>query len=118
MVEPPFQWQVVRAELDPVRGSEQAGERPVLIVSHEAVNEALPIVTVLPMTAYRRGRRVYSTEVLLLAKKAGQPEDSIIMAHQIRTLSKQRLVHSYGWLRDGGLREQVRTAVRVHLDLD
>jgi len=118
MVESPFQWQVVQAELDPVRGSEQAGERPVLIVSHEAINETLLIVTVLPMTTYRRGRRIYSTEVLLPAGKAGQPHDSIIMAHQIRTIAKERLHRSYGWVNDEGLREQVRAAMRVHLDLE
>jgi mRNA interferase MazF len=58
MVEPPFQWQVVRAALDPVRGSEQAGERPVLIVSQEHVNQALPVVAVLPRATYRGRRRL------------------------------------------------------------
>jgi mRNA interferase MazF len=117
MAEPPFQWQVIQAQLSPVRGSEQAGERPVLIVSHEATNEALPIVTVLPLTTYRSGRRVYSTEVLLPARRAGQPRDSIVMAHQIRAIAKERLLHPYGRLEDEGLRAQVRTAMRVYLDL-
>src|SRR2546423_7762734 len=111
-VKPPFQWQVVRARLDPVEGSEQAGERPVLIVSHEAINSALPIVTALPMTSNRPGRRIYSTEVLLPAAEAGQPVDSIVMAHQVRTLGKIRLVSTYGRLDDEELREQVRQALR------
>ena len=47
----PFQWQVFRANLNPVIGSEQAGHRPVLVVSNEIMNEVLPILTVLPLTS-------------------------------------------------------------------
>ena len=118
MIKTPYQWQVVQAELDPVRGSEQRGERPVLIVSKEAINESLPIVNILPLTTSRPGRRIYSTEVLLPAKKAGQPNDSIILAHQIRTISKVRLKRSYGYLQDEGMRDKVRFAMKTYLDLD
>ena len=118
MVDPPFQWQVVRADLDPVRGSEQAGERPVLIVSHEAISRSLTIVTVLPITTRRAGRRVYSTEALLPAGVAGLPHESIAMAHQVRTISKERLLRTCGWLDDEALRQRVRAAMRVHLDME
>jgi mRNA interferase MazF len=118
MVEAPYQWQVVRAQLDPARGSEQAGERPVLIVSREILNKALSIVCVLPLTTWRAGRRVYSSEVLLPAARAGQPSDSIVMAHQVRVISRERLTSSYGWLDDEDLRGQVRAAMRLYLDLE
>jgi len=118
MIEAPFQWQVALAQLDPVRGSEQAGLRPVLIISNEAVSRPLPIVTVPPLTTHREGRRIYATEALLPANAAGQPRDSLVMAHQIRTISKERLHRSYGWVRDEELRDQIRAAMRVHLDLE
>jgi mRNA interferase MazF len=118
MIRSPLQWQVVTAVLDPARGSEQTGERPVLIVSREALNAVLPIVIVLPLTTYRAGRRVYATEVLLPAGAAGQPNDSIVMAHQVRFIARERLRRDYGWLTDEGLRERVRQAMRVHLDLE
>jgi len=90
-----------------------------LIVSHEAINAALPIVTVLPLTSYREGRREYSTEVLISASEAGLSHDSIVMAHQIRTLAKERLDRHYGELTtDEDLREQVRQAMCIHLDLE
>ena len=38
---PQWQWAVVLAALDPFTGIEQAGTRPVLIVSNEDTNQAL-----------------------------------------------------------------------------
>ena len=98
-------------------GSEQAGERPVLVVSCEAVNEVLPIVTVLPLTVRRPGRRIYPNEVLLAAGEAGQPRDSVVLAHQVRTISKGRLGAPYGAVESEAIRERIRAALRIHLDL-
>jgi mRNA interferase MazF len=113
---PTFQWAVMEANLDPVAGAEQKGIRPVLIISNEEFNQAMPNVTVLPLTSTKR--RLYPSEVLLPKGKAGQPLDSIIMAHQIRTISKQRLKGLLGYLEDSQLRHEVREAIREHLDLD
>jgi len=114
----PLQWGLFRARLEPIVGSEQAGERPGLVVSREVINQALPIVGVLPLTRRRPGRRVYSTEVLLPAGAAGQPHESVIMAHQVRTISSSRLGELYGELDDPGLREAVRRALRLYLDVE
>jgi mRNA interferase MazF len=118
MILPPFQWQVVHAHFVPVRGSEQGGRRPALIVSLEHTNCVLAVVTVLPLTTYRHDGPIFANEVLLPAGVAGQPADSLVLAFQVRTVSKSRLERSYGWLTDEGLREQVRKAMMVHLDLD
>ena len=111
-----FQWAVIEANLDPVVGAEQKGIRPVLIVSNEEYNQTIPNVTILPLTSTQR--RLYPSEVLLLKGKAGQPLDSIIMAHQIRTISKQRLKGLLGHLEDPQLRLEVCKAIKDHLDLD
>ncbi len=113
---PRLQWAVMEADLDPVKGAEQRGKRPVLIVSNEEFNQAMPNVTVLPLTA--TPRRVYPSEVKLAEGKAGQPLASIIMAHQIRTISKQRLGKLVGYLEDDKLRNQVREAMKEHLGLE
>ncbi len=112
-----LQWGLFRAALDPVLGSEQAGTRPVLVVSRETVNRALPIVAVVPLTTRKPGRRVYPTEVLLPPGAAGQPDESIAMAHQVRTISSNRLRQRLGRLADPGLRDEVRAALRLYLDL-
>ena len=84
------QWHIFQANLDPVTGSEQRGTRPVLVVSDEDFNQLMPVVTVLPLTSRKPGRQIYPNEVLLPKGTAGLPEDSIVMAHQIRTISKTR----------------------------
>jgi mRNA interferase MazF len=113
---PPLQWALVAADLDPVRGSEQRGQRPVLVVSNEEFNQTIPNVTVLPLTSTQR--RLYPSEVLLPRGAAGQPLDSIVMAHQIRTISRQRLRSSMGYLEDASLRQAIRDAIKEHLDLE
>ncbi len=112
------QWWVFGARLDPTEGSEQAGTRPVLVVSREVINRALPIVGVIPLTRRKPGRRIYSTEVVLPAGIAGQPAESIAMAHQLRTIARHRLGESFGELTDPGLRTAVRNAIRTYLDLE
>jgi len=111
-----FQWAVMEANLDPVAVAEQKGKRPVLIVSNEEFNQAMPNVTVLPITSTQR--RLYPSEILLPEGKAGQPLKSIIMAHQIRTISKQRLGKLTGYLDDIQLQHDVHRAIKEHLDME
>ncbi len=113
---PAFQWTVYEANLDSVAGAEQKGIRPVLIVSNEEFNQAMPNVTVLPMTSTQR--RLYPSEIPLPEGKAGQPLKSIVMAHQIRTISKQRLGKVVGYLDDIQIRHEIHEAIKEHLDME
>lgn len=106
----------MQADLDPALGSEEAGQRPVLILSNEEFNRAIPNVTVLPLTSARR--RLYPSEVLLPAGAAGQPLESIVMAHQVRTISRERLRRMVGYLDDPSIRDEIRGAIKEHFDLD
>ncbi|MEZ4832119.1 MAG: type II toxin-antitoxin system PemK/MazF family toxin [Caldilineaceae bacterium] len=66
-----YQWHIFMASLDPVTGSEQAGTRPVLVISREALNQLLPVVNVVPLTSRKSpARRIYPNEVLI---RAGTP---------------------------------------------
>ena len=113
---PVFQWAVIQANLNPTIGTEQKGIRPVLIISNEDFNQTVSNVTVLPLTSTRR--RLYPSEAFLPGGKAGQPLDSIIMAHQIRTISKQKLAGLLGYLEDIEFQTAVSTAIKDHLELD
>ena len=63
-----YKWRIFSADLNPVIGSEQRGKRPVLVISDEDFNIVMPVVTVLPLTSLKEGRKIYPNEVLL--KKA------------------------------------------------
>lgn len=114
----PWQWQVVRVDFEPVKGSEQAGARPALVISREASNLALPVLVVLPITSQKPGRVVHIGEASLPAGSGGLPNDSIAMCQQIRTISKQRVRGSYGYITDEEICQAVRQSLRVHLDLE
>ena len=112
-----FKWSVFMADLSPVIGSEQQGKRPVLVISDETANSVLPVVTILPLTSLKKGRRIYPNELLLKKGVAGLEVDSIVLAHQIRTISKQRLSNCLGAVADDTLQAGINEALRVHLNL-
>ena len=113
-----YQWAIFLASLDPTTGSEQAGRRPVLVISRERFNQVLPVVNVLPLTSRKSSQRtVYPNEVLLSAHTAGLAAESIVLCYQIRTLDKRRLERQIGVLDDMTLRAAIGGAVRLQLEL-
>ena len=113
-----MRWGIYRAELGSGEGSEQAGQRPVLIISNDSFNQVMPVVTILPLTSLKPGRRLYPSEVLLRHGEASLPEDSIVLAHQIRTISKKRLKGLYGNITNLEIRMEIESALKIHLDLE
>jgi len=113
-----YQWNIFVALLDPVRGSEQAGRRPVLVVSREDNNQALPVVNVIPFTSAKSlNCIVYPNEVLIPAQTGGLSVDSIALCYQVRTLDKTRFEKHLGELTDPKLKAQIQTALRFQLEL-
>ena len=51
------------AELDPIVGSEQAGTRPVLVVSNDIGNQYSPVIVIVPITSRRIGKKQLPTHV-------------------------------------------------------
>ncbi len=113
-------WEVYRANLDPVIGQEQAGRaRPVMIVSNDGFNRRSSVVTVVPLTSQAgKTRRVYPFEVLLPERAAGNPIGSIVMPHQMRSISKLRLLNRLGVLTDPLLQEEIENRMLEHLGID
>jgi mRNA interferase MazF len=79
---------VLWAELDPTQGREQAGRRPVLVVSHDVFNERSGTVMAMAIT-----NKPQSVEFPLTVELtgAGLPRKSWVKVGQIRTLSVERL---------------------------
>jgi len=82
------QYDVYLADLNPTVSREQFGKRPVLIISNNYEN-LLDVVTIIPVTSLKDGRKVYPNE-LLLENELEIP--SILLCQQIRTISKNRLI--------------------------
>ncbi|MDQ7823639.1 MAG: type II toxin-antitoxin system PemK/MazF family toxin [Candidatus Eremiobacteraeota bacterium] len=114
----PRRWEIYQAALDPHQGSEQGGSRPAVVISRDSINCSLPVIAVLPVTSYKSPRRIYSTEVLIPGGMAGLPMDSLILAHQIRTIARSRLLKLYGKIEDEAIQEKIEAAVRIFLDLE
>lgn len=89
--------EVYSARLDPTEGSEQAGSRPVVIVSRNAINANSRIALAVPCTTYH-GQRVYPSQTLLRSTDGDLVVDSIAMCEQVRVLSHRRMLRRLGLL--------------------
>ncbi len=85
--------EIYDARLDPVEGSEQGGTRPVIIVSRDVINAYSPVVLAIPCTPIKQEKKIYPTQVLIQSPEGGLTNNSIVMADQVRVLSKQRLLN-------------------------
>ncbi|MBI1815957.1 MAG: type II toxin-antitoxin system PemK/MazF family toxin [Deltaproteobacteria bacterium] len=84
---------VVWAELSPARGHEQAGMRPVVVVSHDIFNERSG--TVIAMAVTSQAQRAGFPLTMELTK-VRLPKRSWVKISQIRTLSVERLGRKLG----------------------
>jgi mRNA interferase MazF len=90
---------VYLADLDPVKGSQQAGQRPVLIYQN---NRILRIPTsrtviVIPFTTNLKLQKLPSC-VLVPMNEGGLRQDSVALCHQIRALDKSGILSYWGTL--------------------
>ena len=83
------------ADLNPIRGSEQAGTRPVLVVQNDAINAFTSTVLAVPMTTNLRRAKLPSC-VQVSKGEGGLAGDSVLLCHQLRVLDKTRLIHKLG----------------------
>jgi mRNA interferase MazF len=76
------------ADLNPTRGREQAGLRPVLVLSHDVFNDRSGTVIAVALTS-SEPRAAFPLTVPLEA--SGLPKQSWVKISQIRTLSVDRI---------------------------
>ncbi len=102
------QCEIWYADLNPVRGSEQQGFRPVVIISGNMLNHYLPIVIVCPLTSKIKN---YKGNIILEPdEENGLTEPSEIMIFHIRSISKERLVRKIGEI-TGGVLADLKTGL-------
>nr|WP_207736438.1 type II toxin-antitoxin system PemK/MazF family toxin [Fusibacter ferrireducens] len=88
------------ADLSPVRGSEQGGQRPVLIIQNDIGNKYSPTVIIAAITA-KIAKAKLPTHVEVQASQVGLLKDSVVLLEQVRTIDKTRLIQKLGHLEEG-----------------
>jgi mRNA interferase MazF len=104
------------ATLAPRSGSEQAGVRPVLIISHDAFNQTpgWRSVMVAPLSTSPRQAQRGPTAIALNAGIAGLNRDSVVLCHQITTLDRSKLSQPIGILPTPDM-ERIEAGVKAAL---
>lgn len=97
------QCEIWYANLNPGKGSEQQGLRPVVIISGNLLNQYLKVVIACPFTTKLKN---YKGNVVLEPNADnGLTEKSEIMVFQIRSISKDRLIKKIGTITEKQLNE-------------
>ncbi len=114
MAPTPQRGEIWLADLDPTKGREQAGKRPVLVISVSAFNHSkAELVVILPITSTLRG---IPWHVHLAAPEGGLKNESDIMCEAIRSVSKARLVKRWGSVNPHTMAE-IEDRLRILLNL-
>jgi mRNA interferase MazF len=109
--------QIYFASLDPVQGRGQAGRRPVLVISSDAINRLPLVVTVVVGTDAANISRDYPVNVRVTAAESGLPRDTVFLCFQVRSLDPSRLMTPEAGALPALRMAEVDAAVRRALDL-
>jgi mRNA interferase MazF len=109
--------QIYFVNLNPVKGREQSGERPVLIVSSNAINNQPLVITVVVGTKGANVTRDYPTNVRISPQESGLSLETVFMCFQIRSLDPSRFPsHPAGQI-SGHVLQKIDNALRLCLAL-
>lgn len=116
---PVRRWDTFWADLEPGVGREQKGvRRPVIVISNDGFNARFDMVTVVSLTKFEgKGRAVYPFEVLLPKGTVTPEYSSIVLIHQIRAISRMRLLEPIGTIADEGQRGEIEDRILEHLEI-
>ncbi len=104
------------ANLEPTRGSEQGGIRPVLIIQNDISNKHSPVTIIAAITS-KIFQKEYSTNLFISKNESGLDKDSTIMLNQIRTIDNSRLIKKIGLLDNFNI-NKVDLAIKISLALN
>ena len=88
---------VYYASLNPIVGSEQDGERPVVVVQNNLANKHSPTIIIVPITTVLK--RMELPTHIPISKNRFLKKDSMILVEQIRAIDKKRLKAYLGHLK-------------------
>jgi len=107
---------VYEAVLNPAQGSEQAGTRPVVIVSRDAINRTSPVIIIVPLTKRANKTRILPSQVEIKKDEGGVTMDSVALCEQVRAIAVARLSKAVGHLPNERI-AQINGSLKIALDL-
>ncbi|MBA3674272.1 MAG: type II toxin-antitoxin system PemK/MazF family toxin [Chitinophagaceae bacterium] len=107
------QGEIWYADLEPVKGSEQAGKRPVVIISGPAMNIALSIVITCPLTSIIKN--IKGCIVIEKNENNNLKKNSEVLVFHVRTISKVRLSKKIGSISKNQT-EQIKEGINLYLN--
>lgn len=112
-------WDVFWADLDPGVGHEQKGEsRRVIVISNNGFNAAFRMVTVISaIKREEKTRTVYHFEVELPKGTLTDRHGSIVMPHQIRSISTMRRLEKIGAIQNPTHQRDIENRILEHLGI-
>jgi mRNA interferase MazF len=108
---------IYMVNLNPVQGREQAGRRPVLVLSVNAINRLPLVVTVVIGTKGENVTRDYPTNVRIPSAESGLPVETVFLCFQLRSLDPDRFDGGRAGKVPDTTLKKVETAVRHCLGL-
>lgn len=106
--------EIYYADLNPVKGSEQGGIRPVLVIQNDTGNKHSPTTIVAAITSKEEKAKL-PTHVEV--GSCGVERKSLALLEQIRTIDKSRLIKYVGEL-DGAAVKEINEAISISLGLN
>ena len=103
--------------LNPVKGREQAGHRPVLVLSIDAINRLPLVITVVVGTKGENISRNYQTNIRVSVDESGLPMETVFLCFQVRSLDAKRFPNKPAGKVSGEILQKIEDAVRYCLDL-
>jgi mRNA interferase MazF len=104
-------------DLNPVEGREQAGKRPVLVLSIDAINKLPLVVTAVIGTKGANITQDYPTNVRVSPAESGLPMETVFLCFQLRSLDARRFPLSPSGRVSETVMRRVEAAVRYCLGL-
>ena len=104
-------------DLNPVKGREQAGRRPVLVISVNAINRLPLVVTVVVGTSGANVTRDYPSNVRVPASESGLPTETVFLCLQLRSIDPGRFAGPPAGKLSDAVLGKVENAVRRCLGL-
>lgn len=109
--------EIYMVDLDPVRGREQHGRRPVLVIASDVINALPLVVAVVPGTDGANVAKDHPWNVRIPAKDCGLRLETVFMCFQIRALDKSRFPPSPLSVLPDDSMEKIEAALRNALDI-